>query len=232
MIGGSPSLRRSRLIVTLTTAENGSAASSQARASSSSVETTLPACGQQQLEHRELLGARSSRRPARWAIAPAGVQGQVAAAHHRRQRRLRAPRQRPDARDQFGERERLRQVVVGAEAEARDPVLDPGRRGQHQHPGPSPLLDQRLAHPVAVHLGQVAIEHDHVVVVDRGLPQPGRAVERDVDRHALALQPERDRLGQLRLILDHQHAHSPCQKCGGSPPDAGRQDVRRQVTQR
>ena len=129
---------------------------------------------------------------------------------HRRQRRLGAPGQRADARDQLGERERLGQVVVGSEAQARHPVLDPGRRGQHQHPGPPALLDQRLAHPVAVHPGQVAVEHDDVVVVDRGLPQPGRAVERDVDRHAVALQPERDRLGQLRLILDHQHAHSPC----------------------
>ena len=71
------------------------------------------------------------------------------------------------------------------------------------------LLDERLAHPVAMHLRQVAIEHDHVVVVDRGLPQAGRAVKRDIHRHALALQTERDRLGQLRLILDHQHSHSP-----------------------
>jgi hypothetical protein len=39
----------------------------------------------------------------------------------------------------------------------------------------------------------------------------------DVDGHTLALQAERDRFGQLYVVLDHQHAHSPCKQCGGSP---------------
>ena len=125
MIGGSPSLRRSRLIVTFTTAENGSTASSQARASSSSGDTTVPARGEQQFEHGELLGGQIEPPAGAVGDPPARVERQIAAAHHRRERRLGAPRERADPRDQLGEGERLGQVVVGAQAEPGDAILDP-----------------------------------------------------------------------------------------------------------
>jgi len=163
--------------------------------------------------------------------AAAGVERQVAAAHHRREGGLGAPGQRTNPRDQLRESERLGQVVVRAQAEPSDPILDPRRSGQHQHARASALADECLADPVAVNAWKVTIEHDHVVVVDRGMPQPGRAVERDVDGHAVALQAERDRLGQLSMVLDHQHAHSACKQSSGSPTTAS-QDRRVQVTPR
>jgi len=103
-------------------------------------------------------------------------------------------------------------------AEPGDAVLDSRRCGQHQDPRASALADQRLAHAVAVDAGKIAVEHDHVVVVDRGSPQAGLTVVRDVDGHALALQTECNRFGQLHVVLDHQHAHSPCKQSGGSAP--------------
>ncbi len=58
-----------------------------------------------------------------------------------------------------------------------------------------------------MHARQVAVEHDHVVVVDRGTRETGRAVERDVHGHAGLAQTERDRLRHLLVVLDHKHSH-------------------------
>ncbi len=43
-----------------------------------------------------------------------------------------------------------------------------GRRGQHQDPALAFAVDRVAANLVAVHLGQVAVQHDHVVAGDAG----------------------------------------------------------------
>ena len=58
-----------------------------------------------------------------------------------------------------------------------------------------------------MHPWQVAVEHDHVVVVDERARQTGRSVERDIDGHAGLAQAERDRPGHLLVVLDHEHSH-------------------------
>ena len=55
--------------------------------------------------------------------------------------------------------------------------------------------------------GQVAVEHDHVVVVDERARQASLAVERDIDRHPRVTQAGRDRFGQLLVVLDHKYPH-------------------------
>ena len=116
--------------------------------------------------------------------------------------------ERPHPRDQLDEGERLGQVVVGAEREARDLVLDRAARGQHDHPGEHALVGELAADLVAGHARQVAVEHDDVVARQRRLAVAVVAVERDVDRHALAAEAACDRLGQLGFVLDYQYPHS------------------------
>ena len=70
------------------------------------------------------------------------------------------------------------------------------------------LGGQRAADVVAVHLGQVAVEHDDVVGVDARLVERGGAVGGDVDGHALAAQPARDGGGDAGLVLGDQDAHA------------------------
>ena len=53
------------------------------------------------------------------------------------------------------------------------------------------VTDEPPADVVAVHDGQVAVEHDHVVVDDRRPAQRRRAVERDVDGACPALRRPR-----------------------------------------
>ena len=136
-----------------------------------------------------------------------GVELEVAVDERRCQRWARAPRQRADPRDQLGEVERLGEVVVGADAETLDAILERPGRGQHQHPARAAVGDQRPADLVAVDAGKVAVEHDHVIVGERDAPERLAAVEREVDGHALAAQHGRHGLGEPRMILDHQHPH-------------------------
>ena len=58
------------------------------------------------------------------------------------------------------------------------------------------------AHVVAVDHGQVAVEHDDVVAVERGLFERCRSVEHDVHGHAFAAQPARDGVRQSLFVFD------------------------------
>ena len=73
----------------------------------------------------------------------------------------RTAQHRPDPRDQLARRERLGQVVVGADSRGRRSCRPPPPRGQHQDVGVA-----EGAHPPAdldpVDPGQHQVEHDHV----------------------------------------------------------------------
>ena len=141
-------------------------------------------------------------------MSTGGVERQVARAERGRVRRPAAPRQRPQARDQLGESERLGHVVVGAEGEPVDEVVDGCGGGEHQHPAVGLLAAQGPADLVAVDAGQVAVEHHHVVGVQARLVEGADAVVRHVHRHALTPQPASHRVGDLSFVLGHEHSHS------------------------
>jgi hypothetical protein len=56
--------------------------------------------------------------------------------------------------------------------------------------------------------GQITVEDDHVVRIDRDGFQRRVAVERQVGRDRLQPQPRLDRLGEIDLVLDDQHPHT------------------------
>lgn len=58
-----------------------------------------------------------------------------------------------DPGDQFGEGERFAEVVVGAEGQPVNAVVDRGGGGEHQHPGRASLVYQDLADRIAVQQG-------------------------------------------------------------------------------
>ncbi len=119
-----------------------------------------------------------------------------------------------DAGHQFGDVERLGQVVISAYPQAFDLVLDGGRGGQHQYPGAVPAGGYLAADLVAVDAGQVPVQHDHVIPVDGGLGERVAAVEGHVDGHALTAQYGRYRQRQLGVVLDHQHPHRSSSAAG------------------
>ena len=146
-----------------------------------------------------------SPRQARWA---ARIEAQVAHLDRRRPLARRAPHDRPQAREQLGERERLRQVVVGAGVEAADPVADRVAGGEHQHRHPHLALAQAAQGRETVDGRQHHVEQDGVV--RRGLDHPQRvlAVGGDVCCVALLAQAAGDQGRHLRFVLDDEHPHS------------------------
>jgi hypothetical protein len=143
-------------------------------------------------------------------LAAAGVEADALALQHRRQGVAAAPGQGPDAGHQLAERERLAEVVVCAQAEPVDPVVDRAQRRQHQDPGRRGPPDQGPADLVAVDAGKVAVQHDHVVAVDLELDQRVAAVVAHIDGQPLAAQPAGDGGRQHHLVLDDQHPHGRC----------------------
>ena len=118
-----------------------------------------------------------------------------------------APPEGADARDQLGKGERLAEVVIGAQFQPVDPVLDVGGRGEHQDAAGRAVAHQPAANPVAVHGRQVAVEHNHVVVGAGRALQGGRAVVDHVDGETRVAQALADPVGQRDVILHDQYSH-------------------------
>ena len=112
-----------------------------------------------------------------------------------------------DARDQLVEGERLAEVIIGAQLQPVDPVLDVGGRGEHQDAAERAVTHQPAADPVAVHGRQVTVEHDHVVIGARRALQGCRAVIDHVHGQARVAQTFADPVGQRNVILHDQHPH-------------------------
>ena len=111
--------------------------------------------------------------------------------------------ERSDARDEFAEVERLGEVVVGTESQSFNSVLDGVGGGQHQHATLGPLGHECPADLIAMQLGQVAVEHDHVVGDQPRACQRFAARVGDVDGDPFTAQTARDRVGQELVIFDN-----------------------------
>ena len=86
--------------------------------------------------------------------------------------RLGAPQQRPQARLELLQRERLDQVVVGAGVQPGDAVVHRVAGGEHQHRRAVARVAQAAADLQAVDAGHRDVEHDRVVA------HVGQAVQR------------------------------------------------------
>ncbi len=116
--------------------------------------------------------------------------------------------------------ERLGQVVVGAQAQAADPVPRRPGRGQHEDHDPLVVLGDHLAQGVAMDSRQVAVENDHVVAVDVELGRGLQPVAGHIHGQALVAQALDQDIGEGPRVLDHQHPHVvfPARFRGASSP--------------
>nr|ADO19098.1 hypothetical protein Nfla_4402 [Nostoc flagelliforme str. Sunitezuoqi] len=112
-----------------------------------------------------------------------------------------------DARDQLLAVERLGDIIVRAEAEAAYLRVHLADAGQDQHRCRHAGDAQLLQHVIAVHVRQVEVEQDDVVIVELAEVQALFAQVRRVDVEAFGGQHQLDRLGGRRFVLDQQHAH-------------------------
>ena len=168
---------------------------------------------QQQFQQREFARrqwqhAAIHGRPVRLRIEPhAGV------LQHVRLRFGGPSRQRMQPCQQFLERERLDQVIVGAGIQRLDAVADPVARGQHQHPRTRAARRQRAQHAEAVQPRQAEIEHHEIVAVPGQEPVGLHPVAGDVHREAGRAQAARERAAQAFRILDQEQLHVQRPSC-------------------
>src|ERR671916_254820 len=150
MIQGSPRRLRSAETVMRTALVNGSAFSSHARSSSSSALTTPPSAA-----------TRTSSTANCFRVSAPAVE-------------------RSEAEHEFLEFERLREVVVGAELEPGDLVVEPIGSSEHEDRHAAAAGDDALGDLVTGRPGNVPVEHGDVVGVDAQQLQGGVAVAGDV----------------------------------------------------
>src|SRR5919201_5083853 len=112
-----------------------------------------------------------------------------------------------DAREELVERERLRDVVGGAELEAAQLRRGVRARGEDHDGQVGPPARELPQHRQAVDAREQEVEYHEVVVDLLEATQRHRSVPRDVDDVTLGVEPARDERENPRLVLDDQYAH-------------------------
>ena len=136
------------------------------------------------------------------------IEAQVADLEHGRTLAVAAARERAQAREQLGERERLDEVVVGAGVEARDAVVDGVARREHQHGRPDTARAQAATGLEAVDPRQHHVQDDRVVVGALRHPERLFPVLGDVHRKSLLGQAASDQARHPEFILDNEGPHA------------------------
>src|SRR5579883_2034506 len=136
------------------------------------------------------------------------VELQVRDPQHRRLGGARAaPQQRLDAREELGEREGLREIVVAARLEAADAVIDRAKRTQNQYRSGEARAPQLLDDGQTVDVRQHPVGDDQVEFAGERAGEPLTAVRGVIDRiTALAQSLHEDPRG-LGIVLDEQNVH-------------------------
>jgi hypothetical protein len=165
----------------------------------------------QVLEYRELARGERDGHSGSGHLVRGGIDDEVADLQAHRPLRGSAAHQRAQPGQQLAEVEGLDQVVVGADVEAADAVVQLSARGEHEDRRPAVALAQHAADLEAVAVGQHHVQDDAVVVPHGCLRQRAVAVADHVDGVALVAQPTADGPRQLRVVLDEQQPHvAPC----------------------
>src|SRR5215210_5532888 len=142
------------------------------------------------------------RHPAAGKVDPEPVVGQLVGALASRYRR--PTHDRPDARHQLPDGERLGHVIVRPELEPDDSVYLVVAGGEHDD-GHVALGADPSYYLRAVELGEHDVEHDQVRLVALERFQGGLAVTRDLDLEPLALEGMREHLLERRLVVDQKY---------------------------
>ena len=114
-----------------------------------------------------------------------------------------AAQHHPQPGDHLFEAERLRDIVIAAERQTGDLVLQRIARGQEQGGGLDAVGAQPAEQPEPVHPGHHHVEDDRVRTDLTRLVQGGGAVGRGVDLESLELQTHGEQLDDVGLVVDH-----------------------------
>jgi hypothetical protein len=156
----------------------------------------------QLVQQRELLGRQRDAPLAPVHRAGRRVEHQVADVQLGGTFQGLAAGQRPHPGQQFVQRERLGEIVVGAGVQAADLVEHGVAGGEHEHRHPAAAGADLPAHLEAVRRRDHRVEHHHVVVGLDDAPDGVRAGADSVHRVAAAAQAAGQHGGHRRVVLD------------------------------
>ena len=168
----------------------------------------VPLAEREQLQHLVFLAGQVDALAADLDRLGVEIDHEVAGLDDRLGVTLGTAHDRVDAGDQFVLVEGLGHVVVGANAETLDLVLDAGEAGEDQNGGLDLGDPELLEHVVAGHVGQVEVEKDNVVIVEFSEIDAFFPEIRRVDVETLGFKHQLDRLRDGAVIFNQQNAHA------------------------
>ena len=117
------------------------------------------------------------------------------------------PQLRLQPRDQFLQRERLHQIIVGAAAQALHAIVQAAARGQHQHRNRIVALPDLAQQREPVAVGQAEVEDQGGI--ERRAEHGARFLDRRQHVGLIAGRPQAlcQQLGELLIVFDDQQPH-------------------------
>ena len=158
-------------------------------------------------EQRELTASHRHRRSTDAHFAGRRVESEITRGKDIRSLGRAATGQGAQPCEQLREGERLDEVVVGADIEATDAIVDRIARREQQDRRPVARGAELAAEAEPVAVGEHHVEDEDVV--DRFRRQPAGVLDRArrIDRIAVAPQSPRDQAGEPHVIFQQQHLH-------------------------
>ena len=120
---------------------------------------------------------------------------------------VRAPRQRIDARQQLGEGEGLHEIVVAADVESVDAIVNAAQRGEEDDRHLVTDRPQRTHQRQTVEAGKHAIDDQDVVGFAHRLGKTIASIVQGLDDMALLGEAVGDVGGGFGIVFDDQDAH-------------------------
>jgi hypothetical protein len=119
----------------------------------------------------------------------------------------RPPAECGNPRNEFAERERFNEVIVGPAFKAFYSILDPANRRQKKNWRADPRRAQALDYGKTVHARQHAVNDQHVEPPENGMLETGLAIVRNINVIAMLYKTLRDEFRRLVVVFDEKNAH-------------------------
>src|ERR1700704_1554789 len=162
----------------------------------------------EQLQHLVFLASQMHALAADLDRLGVEIDHEIAGLDHRLRVALGTAHDRMDARNQFVLVEGFGHVVVSADAETLDLVLDTGEAGEDQNGCFDLRHPKLLEYVVTGHIRQIEVEQDNIVVVKFSEIDAFFSEIRRIDVETLGLQHQLNRLRDGAVIFYQQNAHA------------------------
>lgn len=167
-----------------------------------------PRGAHQHFKNRKLFGGQRNESVAAPCLTRGGVELEVFDLQQHRRRVIGAAEQGSHARHQFAQRVRFDEVIVRAQVEPCNPILDRVARGGHQDSGGRHTGTKGGTEGVTVSVWQSDVQHDSIIWTDGREFACHLASSRRINGKTGGPQERRGALAQRVIVFDQQHTHA------------------------